>query len=249
MSWFDNKIPTIKEWRLTNVRTAAGLGSPPAKCYTHSSESNNHVIKHKERYREVFLPQFIQDMKELRKDYDDDFVKAITGRGEYSMKYSYLELSTDQWFSMTLKQRESYVRKIRGLTMLEVLQGDNSPLQSLGVRTATQLRTTGLSVSWKEIQSPLDEVVLESMWAKAAKLCTSPGAIQCVPHFEESTPATQVCLVLSGGNSREFHSVECSDTLPAVVKCSCAGMKSSGICSHALAVCEKVGLLSQFLQC
>ena len=26
-------------------------------------------------------------------------------------------------------------------------------------------------------------------------------------------------------------------------------MKSSGICSHALAVCEKVGLLSQFLQC
>ena len=48
-------------------------------------------------------------MKEPRKHYDDDFVKAITGRGEYSMmKYSHLELSTDQWFSMTLKQRESY---------------------------------------------------------------------------------------------------------------------------------------------
>ena len=132
--------------------------------------------------------------------------------------------------------------------MLEVLQGDNSPLQSLGVRTATQLRTTGLSVSWKEIQSPLDEVVLESMWAKAAKLCTSPGAIQCAPHCEESSPATPVYLVLSGSNSREFHSVECSHTLSAVVKCSGARMKSSGICSHALAVCEKVGLLSQFLQ-
>ena len=47
--------------------------------------------------------QFVQDMKEFRKDYDDDFVKAITGRGEYKMKYSHLELSTDQWFSMTLK--------------------------------------------------------------------------------------------------------------------------------------------------
>ena len=33
-----------------------------------------------------------------------------------------------------------------------------------------------------------------------------------------------------------------------VATCSCTGMKSSGICSHALAVCEKVGLLSQFLQ-
>lgn len=81
------------------------MGSPPAKFYTHSSESNNHVIKHKERYREVSLPQFVQDMKELRKDYDDDFVKAITGRGEHSMMYSHLELSTDQWFSLTLKQR------------------------------------------------------------------------------------------------------------------------------------------------
>ena len=49
-------------------------------------------------------------------------MKAITGRVELSMKYLHLELSTDQWFSMTLKQRESYVRKIRGLTMLEVLQ-------------------------------------------------------------------------------------------------------------------------------
>ena len=47
--------------------------------------------------------------------------------------------------------------------MLEVLQGDSSPLQSLGVSTATQLQTTGLSVSWKKVQSPLDEVVLESM--------------------------------------------------------------------------------------
>ena len=66
--------------------------------------------------------------------------------------------------------------------MLEVLQGDSSPLQSLGVSTATQLQTTGLSVSWKKVQSPLDEVVHESMWAKAAKLCTSPGAIQCAPY-------------------------------------------------------------------
>ena len=187
-------------------------------------------------------------MKELRRDYDDELVKAITGRGEYGMKYSHLELSTDQWFSMTLKQRESYVRKIRGMAMLETLQGDNSPFQSLGVRIATQLQTTGLSVSWKEVQSPLNEVVLESVWAKAAKLCTSPGAIQCAPYCKENTPATPVYLVLSGSNSREFHSVECSDTLSAVVKCSCAGMKSSGICLHALAVCEKVGLLSQFLQ-
>ena len=86
---------------LANVRKAVSLGSPPAKLYTHSSKSNNHAFKHKERYREVSLPRFVQDMKGLRKDCDNDFAdfaKAITVRGGYSMKYSHLELSTDQWF-------------------------------------------------------------------------------------------------------------------------------------------------------
>ena len=204
VSWFDSKIPTMKESMIASVRKAAGLGSPPAKFYTHDSESNNHVIKHKERYREVSLPQFVKDMKELRKDYDDDFVKAITGRGEYRLKYSHLEISTDQWFSMTVKQRESYVRKIRGLSMLEVLQGDSSPLQSLEVRTTPQLPTSGLSISWKKVKSPLDEAVLESIWTKAAKLCTSPGAIQSAPYSEENTPGTPVYLVVSSSSSREF---------------------------------------------
>ena len=39
VSWFDGKIPTIKESMFANVRKAEGLDSPPAKFYTHSSES------------------------------------------------------------------------------------------------------------------------------------------------------------------------------------------------------------------
>ena len=70
--------------------------------------------------------------------------------------------------------------------MLEVLQRDSSPLQSLGVRAETQLQTSGLSVSWKKVKSPLDEVVLESMWTKAAKLCTPPGAIQYGPYVNKT---------------------------------------------------------------
>jgi len=50
VAWFESKIPMIKESMLANVRKTAGLGSPPVKFYTHSSESNNHVIKQRERY-------------------------------------------------------------------------------------------------------------------------------------------------------------------------------------------------------
>ena len=102
--WFDTTTSMIKQEILANVRTSAGLGYPPKRFYTHSSESTNHVIKHKEIYKEVSLPKFVQDMKQLRADYDDEFVKAITGRGEYTMKYTHLAVTTDQWFKMTVKQ-------------------------------------------------------------------------------------------------------------------------------------------------
>ena len=42
VSWFDSKIPTIKESMFANVRKAEGLDSPPAKFHTYSSESNNY---------------------------------------------------------------------------------------------------------------------------------------------------------------------------------------------------------------
>ena len=86
---------------------------PPKKFYTHCSASNNHVIKHKENYQEVSLPKFVEYMKHPRADFDDEFVKAITGRGEYKMNYPHLALSVDQWFKMTVKQRETYVKKMR----------------------------------------------------------------------------------------------------------------------------------------
>ena len=49
------------------------------KFNTHCSESNSHVIEHEENYQEVSLPKFVEDMKQLRADFDDGFVKAITG--------------------------------------------------------------------------------------------------------------------------------------------------------------------------
>ena len=143
--WFDTTTSMIKQEMLANLRTSAGLGYPPKRFYTHSSESTNHVIKHKENYKEVSLPQFVQDMKQLRADYDDEFVKAITGRGEYTMKYTHLAVTTDHWFKMTVKQRDTHVKKLRAMTMAEVMQGERS--------TIVNFTSSGpLSASWKILQ-------------------------------------------------------------------------------------------------
>ena len=38
-------------------------------------------------------------------------MKAITGQGEYSMKYNHLAVNTDQWFKMSVKQRGNLCQK------------------------------------------------------------------------------------------------------------------------------------------
>ena len=94
-------------------------------------------------------------MKQLRAHYDDEFVKAITGCGEYTMKYTHLAVTTDQWFKMTVKQRDTYVSKLRAMTMVEVMQGERS--------TIVNFTSSGpLSPSWEILQSPLDDVVLSN---------------------------------------------------------------------------------------
>ena len=50
--WFDTSTSMIKQEMLANVRTSAGLGYPTKRFYTHSSENTNHVIKHKENYKD-----------------------------------------------------------------------------------------------------------------------------------------------------------------------------------------------------
>ena len=50
-------------------------------------------------------------MKQLRVDCDDECVKAITG-GEYTMKYTYFSVTTNQWFKMTVKQRDTICQKV-----------------------------------------------------------------------------------------------------------------------------------------
>jgi hypothetical protein len=198
VTWFDKSVPMIKQSMLSKVRTAAGLGSPPKKCYTHSSESNNHVIKHKERYQEVSLPKFVQYMKELRRDYDEEFIKAITGRGEYKMKYPHLALTLEKWFRMTVKQREGYVKKLRSMSMEEVLQGECSVLK--------EPLKQPVSVPWEEVTSPLDNVILSNIWMKTAKVLTSEGAIQCAPYMP-GTRTDPTFLVISESRSDTYNTV------------------------------------------
>lgn len=156
------------------------------------------------------------------------------------MKYTHLAVPTDQWFKMTVKQKDTYVRKLRAMTMAEVMQGESS--------TIINFTSSGpLSASWEILQSPLDDVILSTIWEKAVKIVTSPGAIQPAPFFPSKQTAENTFLVVNESGCENFYTVKCNGSINTVVKCSCPGFKSLGICSHAVAVSKKQGALTKYL--
>ena len=150
------------------------------------------------------------------------------------MNYTHLAVTTDQWFKMTVKQRDAYVRKLRAMIMAEVMQGERSNIVNVTY-------SGPLSASWEILRSPLYDVVLSKIWEKAVKIVTSPGRIQPVPFFPSKQTAEKIFLVVSETSHENFHTVTCNGNCNAVVRCSCPGFKSLGICSHAVAVSEKGG--------
>lgn len=124
--------------------------------------------------------------------------------------------------------------------MAEVMQGEKSTIVNV---TSSE----PLSVSWTILQTRLDDVVLRNIWEKAGKIVTSPGAIQPAPFFPSKQTADNTFLVVSKTNCDNFHTVKCNGSGNTVVKCSCPGFKSLAICSHALALSEKEGLLTKYV--
>ena len=53
--------------------------------------------------------------------------------------------------------------------------------------------------------------------------------------------------MVSESGCENFLTVKCNGSVNTVVKCSCPGFKSLGICSHAVAVSEKQGVLTKYL--
>lgn len=72
------------------------------------------------------------------KSQQQEFIRALYGRGEYELcaEYKHLEISEGDWFRASPKQREKYVDQVNKLTMEELVSGKSvhfpSPLSRQG---------------------------------------------------------------------------------------------------------------------
>ena len=128
---------------------------------------------------------------------------------------------------------------MRRMSMAEVLQGENSVIGHVAP-------VGPFSAVREMLDIPLDDVILRNIWEKAAKIVSSPGAVQCAPFFPgKQAEDCDTFLVISESSSENFHTVKCGSSVSGIIKCSCPGFKLLGVCSHAVAVAEQQGLLSK----
>ena len=64
---------------LKDLRTTAGLGSPPAKFTTNRSESINAVVKRKVNFKETEWPEFNKQLRQIVTEQREETIRALSG--------------------------------------------------------------------------------------------------------------------------------------------------------------------------
>ena len=117
--WFQKyKATLIKMKMLKPVRIKAGLGSQPHAFTTNASESMNAVLKRKVDYKKNELPAFLEQLKKVIDEQEEELVRAIIDKGKYQLclEYKKFQIPESQWFmKMSKAQKEAHIKKILSL--------------------------------------------------------------------------------------------------------------------------------------
>jgi len=81
---------------LCSLRQKAGLGDPSTAFTTNASESVNAVLKSKVNYKKSELPVFIDRLKEVIKEQDEETERAVIGHRKYQFCSAYKHLERDE---------------------------------------------------------------------------------------------------------------------------------------------------------
>ena len=232
------------------VREAAGLGSPPEIFTTISVESVNSLLKQKVNYKESEWPAFNNQLKELVESQRQEVIRAPSGHGEYRLcpEYHHLSVDINEWTRMRPQQRKDVVKAFDNASLKSAKSSqssDNHIPSDYQSANYCQPSTSYASISISSDDSGITTipiVVLQDMWRKAGRLISDGTAVTPAPG---SNPKSK--MVLSSSSSVP-HFVQYKGNGRFVCDSSCLHWKSSGICSHSIAVAETVGGLSEFLK-
>ena len=111
----NNNASVIHDTMLRPIRVECGLGCPPDIFTTNTSESENALLKHKLDHKQSELPEFINKVKEVITEQQQEVEHAVISRGKYQFReqHNHLEISKMKWFPMNSKQRKKHLHQLQ----------------------------------------------------------------------------------------------------------------------------------------
>lgn len=239
----------IRNTMLKDLRTFAGLGSPPGSFTTNGCESLNAVIKRKVNYKATEWPEFNNQLKEIVDGQRDEAIRSLSGRGQFRLceQYRHLQIHPQEWVKMTSDQRRTVVKKfddsplrkskVTGQAIFQTTVSIDSNPESGGVSTKSCISITSEDCGITTLPQP----TLDSIWTKALEYVLSSSDVVAAPGGD---PKAKMVSSRSGTSP---HYVRALASGQYVCDNSCLQWKSSQICSHTVAVSERNGDLQSFL--
>ena len=235
-----------------DVRIEMGLplksDGTPMRTYTNQSECMNSMLKAKKtslgygQRTDLKKYQFIKDIYlPMIEEKDEELKKAVYGQSYHhrlSPRAKYLEVDTEYWFDLSKAQREQYFLGIRSLSG-----------EDLDRRKPVKIDTSDdvVPVDNREKLSVSLVVELTRLFyadcieTKALELLNSPNGITLTPTIGSTDPDTEKMFLVASGKKDVFYKVKIGKNNN--VSCTCKGYSNVHICSHSVAVAEKLKIL------
>ena len=237
--WFRRyKAEMYKEKMICSARIAAGM-SCSEHFSTNASEAVNMIIKSKMNYKKSDLPILVTKLKELINDQLQELENSIISKGKFSIKpsYNHLVVSESAWYKMSELERKGHIKKFH-----ETDPVPTSSVSSLNKSSDSVISSLSISQNAAVELTSLSRDIIDGIWAKAAKLLDTDGALAPAPGL--SPLARNVISTSKAG----FHTVIVRSSKNAQFICDCPHFLSIKLCSHAVAAAEANNLLPNFLQ-
>ena len=231
----------IRSTMLKDLRTFAGLGSPPGIFTTNGCESLNAVIKRKVEYKATEWPEFNNQLKQIVDGQRDEAIRSLSGRGQYRLceQYQYLQVHPQAWIKMTPAQRCAVVKQFDDTSLRRSMSTSYEDTTS---NESNAMSKSNMSVTSEHCSiTSLPQATLNSIWAKALEYVTSSTDVVPAPGGDSKAK------MVSSRSNNSPHYVRALTSGQYVCDSSCLQWKSSQICAHTVAVSESNSDLQSFL--
>lgn len=231
--WFlKEKADTFKKHLLLPLRISAGLGF--AEYTTNANESINKKLKEKVDYKESQLGEFCSKLFSLVDSQNKDVEKSLIGVGPYELRpeYKQFEICQTDWFKLSNSTRQSHLKNF----LKAPLKPSRQRFDNEGASTSSTNKCQSLSINFEE--TGLSENVYKHVWEKAVEILDKDSNIV-------HAPGENTAMLVISKSKKMPHYVEIFKS--GKIECPCDGYKAKQMCSHALAVAEKRGVLENYL--